>query len=430
MPAKKKPAPKKDPGEIDKLKLQIIDLERENEKLKSGSYCYMCGKFKPKSQFYKSTNPIIMSHLTPICKDCANNIALRKDLDGRLHKPTKESVRMALRYLDKPFFNSVYESSIRESSNDVAGRKTSVWPAYIKNISMVNYDGLTFADSDFEIDSYSLDDPDTVNKYIKERAGADCFQEYVKNKRDVVRLLGYDPFEKDPADDQPFLYSQLIGMLDSSEDGNDDMLRTASAINIVRNFLQQSKIDNTIAALMSTPSEIAQNSATINGLQSSKEKLTKITNSLAAESCLSLKNSKTATKGENTWTGKLRKIRDLNLRDGEVNGFDINTCKAMKQVMDLSNASILEQLHLDESEYSDMIAEQRQMITSLNEEVDKYKEISRILLRENMDLKDTLDKNELLDDLSLVNLNEIYSSFAPSEVSEEVDKLIEGLEVV
>ena len=108
MPAKKKPAPKKDPGEIDKLKLQIIDLERENEKLKSGSYCYMCGKFKPKSQFYKSTNPIIMSHLTPICKDCANNIALRKDLDGRLHKPTKESVRMALRYLDKPFFNSVY----------------------------------------------------------------------------------------------------------------------------------------------------------------------------------------------------------------------------------------------------------------------------------------------------------------------------------
>ena len=39
--------------------------------------------------------------------------------------------------------------------------------------------------------------------------------------------------------------------MDSSEDANDDMMRTSSAISIVRGFLQQSKIDDTVAKLMS-----------------------------------------------------------------------------------------------------------------------------------------------------------------------------------
>ena len=92
----------------------------------------------------------------------------------------------------------------------------------------------------------------------------------------------------------------------------------------------------------------------------------------------------------------------------------------MQQVMDLSNASILKQLHLDESEYSDMLAEQRQMITDLNKERDNYKEITRILLRENLDLKDTLKENALLDESNLVDLDKLFSPF--SAAIEEVDE--------
>ena len=36
-------------------------------------------------------------------------------------------------------------------------------------------------------------------------------EEYEKNKLDVIRLLGYDPFEKEQEEDKPLLYSQLIG---------------------------------------------------------------------------------------------------------------------------------------------------------------------------------------------------------------------------
>ena len=110
----------------------------------------------------------------------------------------------------------------------------------------------------------------------------------------------------------------------------------------------------------------------------------------------------------------------MNLREAEVNGFDIGTCRGMQQVMDLSNASILKQLKLDESEYSDMLAEQRETIVKLRKDLDDYKEISRILLRENIDLKDYLEENGMLKSDNLVDLNKLYSCF--SEYTEEGEK--------
>ena len=266
------------------------------------------------------------------------------------------------------------------------------------------------------------EDEKTTEDVIKGREDQDTYSSFVKNKNDVVRLLGYDPFEKEAISDQPFLYSQLLGLLDSSEDANDDMMRTASAISIVRAFLQQSKIDNAISTYMSDIRKLQNNSATIKSLQQSKKDLTSIIKDLAAESCISLKNNKNAKKGENTWTGKIKKIKDMNLREGEVNGFDLATCRGMQQVMDMSNASILKALRLDESEWSDMVAEQRQMITNLRSDLDNYKEISRILLRENIDLKDYMEEEGLIKPEDLVDLNELYSCFSSIEEDEEDDQ--------
>ena len=87
--------------------------------------------------------------------------------------------------------------------------------------------------------------------------------------------------------------------------------------------------------------------------------------------------------------------------------------------MDLSNASILKQLALDESEYSDMIAEQRKLVTKLTTEKNSYQEITRILLRENLDLRDTLSDNNLLDENNLTNLEDLFSSFGDIVVNNE-----------
>jgi len=401
------------------LREKVAKLE---EKLENSATCYLCGELKNVSHFYTSTDPMAKSGLTPVCKKCATNIACRIDANGELHEPTKESIILALSYLNKPFINDLYDSSIQEAMNENTGKtKNNAWTSYIKNVAMKQYVGKTYKDSDMFRERIVYEDEKTPEMLLEGREDQDTYVDFLKNKKDVVRLLSYDPFEKESLSDQPFLYSQLLGLLDSSEDANDDMMRTASAISIVRNFLQQQKIDDTVSKLMSDIKELQKNSATIKSLQDSKAKITGIIKDLAAESCISLKNNKNTKKGENSWTGKIKKIKDLNLREGEVNGFDLNTCKGMRQVMDASNQSILAQLRLDESEYSDMLAEMRETVVKLREQVENYKEISRILLRENIDLKDYISDNNL--DLSeeLVDLNELFSPFNDDGESDSDD---------
>ena len=405
------------------MRKRIESLENKVQTLKEGAWCYMCNTHKARDKFYVSTDPLNKSGITPICKDCARKIALKIGKDKVEHTPDKESVIEAMRYLNKPFYSKLWDASVQESENLASGKvRSNGYLSYVKNVAMGQYNGATFKDSDIFTSAVTIQDSSkekpTEEQLIETHAGLDTYDSFLKNKNDVIRLLSYDPFEKEDIIDQPFLYSQLLGLLDSSEDANEDMMRTSSAISIVRGFLQQSKIDDTVAKLMSDISNIERNSATIKSLQESKGKITSVITSLAQDSCISLKHNKNAKKGENTWTGKIKKIKELNLREGEVNGFDLETCKAMRQVMDLSNASIMKTLALDESEWSDMVAEQRKKIVDLQIDLDKYIEISRILLRENLDIKDCLKDKNISLDMNLVDLNDLFSCFSEQESDE------------
>ena len=406
---------------LSQAKKKIDELEKKLEKFEGGGYCTMCAKHKSADKFYYNSDPMTKSDLSPICRDCARKLALRVDSNGEEHEPTKDSVQLALKYLNRPFLNTVWNASIQESENLVTGKvKHNVWSSYAKNIQMQQYLGLTYFDSDMFKERVIYDDEKTPQMIVEEHAGQDTYDDFIKNKKDVIRLLNYDPFEQEAISDQPFLYSQLLGLLDSGGDENDDMMRNASAISIVRGFLQSSKIDNAIANLMADIKNIDKNSATIKSLQDSKSKITSVITNLAAESCISLKNNKNAKKGENTWTGKIKKIKDLDLRQGRVNGFDIETSKAMRQVMDASHKSILQELKLDDSDWSDMVAEQRDMIVNLQRKLDQYTEISRILLNENLDLKDFIKEQDIdIKGYSYVDLEELYSCFAADDEETE-----------
>ena len=113
----------------------------------------------------------------------------------------------------------------------------------------------------------------------------------------------------------------------------------------------------------------------------------------SADNGISLKHSVNSTKGENTWTGKVRKMKEMNLRDAEVNLYDAEYSAGLKQVADISNASILKQIMLDENDSADMIIQQRGLITKYKRIADEYEEKARILLRENIDLKALVKEN-------------------------------------
>lgn len=382
--------------------------------------CPYCNKEKKASEFYMSSDPLVMTGKTTMCKECAEKIA--RNWDGRTGEfgdCTKASVQEALERLDKPYLDKIWDASYFEYINDNNPKKrTNIWASYIKNIGLPQYKTLRWRNGDL-FTSYKESALKQVQQEIGNSSadeivkGQEINEEYEKNRSDVIRLLGYDPFEKEQEEDKPLLYSQLIGYLDTSGE-NDDMMRTSSAITIVRGFLQQSKLDDMIAKAMSSPN-VSNKSGEIKTYLDSKQKVASTVSQLAEQSCLSLKHNKSASKGENTWTGKIKKLKELNLREAEVNGFDIGTCRGMQQVLEMSDASIMKQLNLDESEWSDMVAEQRQKLIELQNSLDVYKEINRLLLRENIDLRDTLNDAGMLDESNLQNLKELFSPFGDTE---------------
>lgn len=358
--------------------------------------CPYCNKEKKESEFYMSTDPLVLTGRTSMCKECARKIARNWDDDKQEYgQCTRKSVMMALEYIDKPWIEDLWESSYHEVYDETKKvKKSSVWDAYIKNIGMTQYKTMRWRDGDlfntYVEDARQIADIEAAkNNNTQMLANSqEVNEEFEKNKRDVIRLLGYDPFEGEKLEDQPLLYSQLIGYLDLGGD-NDDMMRTSSAITIVRGFLQNAKIDDRLAKAMANSNA---NTAEIKALLDSKQKLSSNISQLAEQSCLSLKHNKNASKGENTFTGIVKRLKEMNLREAEVNAFDIGTAEGMKQVADISNASIIKQIRLDENDYTDMLAQQRELIEKLQAKANENEEIARILLRENQDLKKYIEE--------------------------------------
>lgn len=380
------------------MRKKIEDLESKIKTLNDSAWCHLCNKHKPRNQFYKSTNPMSNSGLTPICKDCAKKIALKIGIDGEEHEPDKNSTIMALRYLDKPFLSDLWDSSIIESEDTTSGRvKANAWNAYIKNVAMNQYICKTFADSDF-YQNTSEDDGNKTNKKIEKQSLAindETMQTFIQNKKDTIRLLGYDPFAKESISDQPYLYASLIGYLDSSEDANEDRLKTSSSIEIVKSFSHIEKINDVITSLMSDVSNMEKNVSTIKNLEDTKNKITSSVLNLARDNGISLKHSVNSSKGENTWTGKVRKMKEMNLAEAETNLYDIEYSNGLRQVAEISDAAIIKQIRLDENDYNDMIIQQRELINKYKKISEDNEEKARLLLKENYDLKALIKDNNI-----------------------------------
>ena len=378
------------------MKDKIIRLEDKVDSLKNGAWCYMCDTHKSRDKFYVSTDPLNKSGLTSICKDCAKKIALKIGKDKVEHEPDKDSVILALKYLDKPFLNDLWDASVLEADNLASGRvKSNPWNAYIKNVAMGQYNCKTFSDSDFyysKKDENNDNIDDTSNSFSVNK---DLLDTFTQNKKDVIRLLGYDPFEKEQPGDQPYLYASLIGYLDSSEDANEDRLKTSSSIEIVKSFSHIEKINDVITSLMSDVKNMEKNISTIKNLEDTKNKITSSVLNLAKDNGISLKHSVNASKGENTWTGKVRKMKEMNLSEAETNLYNIEYSAGLQQVAEISDAAILKQIRLDENDYNDMIIQQRELINKYKKKSDESEEKSRILLKENYDLKSLLKDNNI-----------------------------------
>lgn len=382
------------------MRKKIETLEDKVQTLKDGAWCYMCDTHKARDKFYVSTDPLNKSGLTPICKDCAKKIALSIGKDKVEHEPTKDSARLALRYLNKPFLDTVWDSSVAESENLASGKiRSNSWFSYVKNIAMGQYNTLTYADSDGlqNARQEQIEESQKENNNIVREKNEEIIEQYKMNRRDIIHAIGYDPFENYPVEeDKPILYAQLNSFID--DETKNDGMKMGAVIQIVKKLNQAEKLNDQIDKYISDASHAADNMPLIDKMAGSSQKLMNVASTLAKDNGISVNFNNNKSKGANTLSGKIKKLTEIGLRDAKINSFDIGTCEGMRQVAEISEAARHKQIGYDENIAQEIKDIKVELVEKLSKERDKAVEDARKLLMENKDLKDYLRNKGLVDE--------------------------------
>lgn len=370
--------------------------------------CPYCNKEKKKSEFYMSSDPMVLTGITTVCKDCARKIAMNWDeRTQEFGTCTKASIQEALIRLDKPFLSRLWDSSYLEWADDTNKRqRTTIWDAYIKNIGMVQYRGMRWQDSDiFDVYVEKAKQAAKIELDKEDRLPdanlTEVNEEYKTNRRDVIRMTGYDPFANYPIEeDKPMLYAQVVNFIDD-ETKNDGMKMNA-VIQIVKSFNQISKINDAIDELSSDTMKLNNNNGTIKQLADTVSKLLSGANALAKDNGISVNFNNSKSKGQNTLTGKMKELDQIGFRDAKINMYDIDYCKGMQQVAEISAKAQVDQIGFDENVMDEIQGIRRDLVDNLQKERDKAVERARKLLVENKDLKDFLKDRGLIDEFGRV----------------------------
>lgn len=93
----------------------------------------------------------------------------------------------------------------------------------------------------------------------------------------------------------------------------------------------------------------------------------------------------------------MKELDQIGFRDAKINMYDIDYCRGMQQVAEISAKAQIDQIGFDENVMDEIQGIRRELVESLTKERDKAVERARVLLVENKDLKDFLRDKNLID---------------------------------
>lgn len=361
--------------------------------------CYCCGSQKKRSEFYKSSDPFNSVGVTPYCKECLERIARNYNSNSKqFGDVTKQSLMLACERADVPYLENLWESSYNEVHDpSLKQPKTNVWAAYIKNVKMPQYNGMRWRDGDL----FKEGERKNTEENFERNLTPEVLDEYKTNKKDIIRLIGYDPFANYPVEqDLPVLYAQLISFID--EETKNDGMKMNAVIQIVQAFNQIQKLNDAINELSADTQKLNANNGTIKQHADTISKLLSGANALAKDNGISLNYNNNKSKGQNTLTGKMKELDLIGFRDAKINMYDIDYCKGMQQVAEISAKAQIDQIGFDENVMSEINNIRRELVDDLQKQRDKAVERARVLLVENKDLKEFLREKGLIDEFGRV----------------------------
>lgn len=330
--------------------------------------CLKCGKEKEEGEFYMNKWSRLYrenNNRVPFCKTCVQGLF---DEYTKRHDERTALIILCAE-LDMYYNPNIYASVVAQNNCFNFG-----W--YLRTLQNSQYQNKSFQNSivDGEIGKIAKVKDDIETKWSK------------KDKRNmdyVISTIGYDPFSGGNMtdEDRKYCYNLLSGYCDI--DGiKEDSHKMIGCIQIVQNQLQIRKIDEIITPELDNPNP---DDTKLKSLTESKKKLQDNITKIAQDNNISSKSN--GKRGKNAFTQKMKDMSEEGYEPARPNLFDIKTSESFKQIAAISAQCISEQLAFDDSEYSEMVKGQREIITSLREKNEELEEENRNLKNELSDMK-------------------------------------------
>jgi transcription elongation factor Elf1 len=329
--------------------------------------CVCCGQEKDQERNFYKTSSILMKNNNQrmaVCKQCV--VDLYSYLINK-YDDCKVALYFLCRLLDVYFESTLYYSAEQQANNS----DSNIAQIYFQKVnSLPQYGQKTFAESaplDYE-----------GNKNIFEtEIQLDTSDLDKRNQEDVIRMVGYDPFFNENPADKKYLYNTLVDFLDEST--LEDSFKLPTVIEIVKSFNQIDKINQALAIMTADVNNVANSVGGVKSLFEAKDKMYRSLLALAKDNGISVNHATNKSKGAGTLSGIIKKLQELGFDEVDVNLFDIETSDGIKQVAEISNQSILNQLMFDENDYTEMIKEQRLLLENYRDKYEKLEEENRLL---------------------------------------------------
>lgn len=379
-------------------------------KQKGKKICSYCKVEKRLTDFYISKNPLFAAdERVPICKECISKASLNED--GSINELELNKI---LKIIDRPYYKDLIESSIKSfkkehsyiDDEDVRYYGKEILQKYFTLIAMRQDRDKSYEESEREgfVHQTSNTAQSTKDKIARKYADIknekngkplDEDEQEIKevklskkdkqNMKYVISVIGYDPFEDVGLNDvdKKYCYNTLASYCDTDgivEDGH----KIQGVIEMTMLYCQCKKINE--AMNLELDKEDA-NEAKIQKLTTSKSTLLSSAATIAKDNNISAQYNKNTNQGKNSLTSKMKEMEENGYEKIKVNFFDIKTSEAFRQIDEISNNNIANQLTFDTNEYSEIVKEQRELIKKFERDIDELREENRNLKNKLLDLE-------------------------------------------
>lgn len=329
--------------------------------------CLRCGvkTIDPKNHFFLAGNPDLYTAnggYVPLCKSCMQELYTKAfDVAGDVEL----AIQICCHYLDWPF-----NPAIANKAKDA--RISYPLQEYNNRILHSRDKGKDFGETIvFRIKN---EDKDAIAQRAADEKKWD--RDSRVNMSYVKKIVGYDPFADDSltSEDRKYLFNTMAGYC-PDDSITEDSHRLQSILNIVSLQLQAHKVGEQINR------EFAKspiNAQAIDSFTKVQKDLYQSINSMAKENGVSV-SSAGASKPVNTLTERMKMLKEQKFEDIEVNMFNIEQSKCFQKIAEISMHAAIKELQLEDNDYSDMLAEQTELVAKLTNERDTLAEELRLL---------------------------------------------------